>query len=100
MPPHDVSICPYCQIGHLHAGLATYIHIYDGRIIAAPDTPVQICDVCARQEFDPSALARLYALTGEQPFESRVGDEPRANLPASSPAKEIKKPVDTQQADS
>ena len=103
MPPQEVNNCPYCQIGHLHAGLATYIHIDEGRIITAPDTTVQVCDVCGRQEFDSEALSRLYALTGAttDALESPGIEDIRANIQSQSPQSpsERKPSIDSQQTD-
>ena len=55
--------CPRCQIGRLHQESATYTRLYRGLLVAAPDTPAHVCDVCGYQEFDQSAMRDILMLT-------------------------------------
>jgi hypothetical protein len=42
---------------------ATYVSIYRGMVITAPDTPAYVCDTCGYQEFEHTAIKRLLDLT-------------------------------------
>lgn len=59
--------CPVCQIGQCRPSKTTYLRLMDGeRLLSAPAMLTYICDVCNYREFDPTAVARLEALLGEE----------------------------------
>lgn len=69
--------CPNCQIGICRATHTTYVTIFEGMFISAPNTPVWQCDICQYQEFERQAINRLETLLG-------LRDSP-VELPRSTP---------------
>jgi YgiT-type zinc finger domain-containing protein len=43
----------------------TYIQIYNGTLIHAPNVPAWKCDICGQTFFDPDAVRRIDVLAGE-----------------------------------
>jgi YgiT-type zinc finger domain-containing protein len=56
--------CPACQVGRLKATTATYVEVYQGTLIQAPNTAAWRCDTCGQVYFDEAAIQRLNALIG------------------------------------
>ncbi len=54
--------CPYCEIGQCQLSERTYLGIYNGLFVSAPDTPFWECDICQHQEFDGEAIKKLEIL--------------------------------------
>jgi hypothetical protein len=82
--------CPRCLFGRCYANTGTYITLYKGRIISAPDTPAYICDVCNYQEFDQQAIQQLQLLTGQN--EAGADDAAYPPRSASTEIREAGKP--------
>jgi YgiT-type zinc finger domain-containing protein len=57
--------CPRCAFGRCHSRKVTYVNLYKGRVISAPETSAYVCDVCGYQEFDHLAIEHLHSLTSE-----------------------------------
>lgn len=56
--------CPACLVGRLKATMATYVEVYEGTLIQAPNTAAWRCDTCGQVYFDESAIQRLNVLIG------------------------------------
>ncbi|GAB4408679.1 MAG: hypothetical protein Kow00106_01910 [Anaerolineae bacterium] len=56
--------CPACLVGRLKATTATYVEVYEGTLIQAPNTAAWRCDTCGQVYFDESAIQRLNVLIG------------------------------------
>ena len=54
--------CPRCHIGQCLPIKTTFVCVYDGMLVSAPDTPAHLCDVCGFQEFDYDSIMALEAL--------------------------------------
>jgi YgiT-type zinc finger domain-containing protein len=78
--------CPRCQIGRLHQESATYLRLYRGLLVAAPDTPAHVCDVCGYQEFDQAAMRDILMLTSfddDDDLDEQPRTKPGASVDAS-----------------
>jgi hypothetical protein len=58
-------MCPRCQIGRCQPGQITYVRMYNGRLLSAPNVQVYTCDVCGYEEFEPEAMQQLQSLAPE-----------------------------------
>ena len=60
--------CPRCTVGRCLASKTTFCDIRDDQLLAAPNMPAFICDVCHFVEFEQESLEALWqALYGENP---------------------------------
>lgn len=63
MPNIDpVLPCRECQAGHMHRDYIAYFTWLGDELIAVPDFPAWVCDICGRCEYDENALTRLTLL--------------------------------------
>lgn len=85
--------CIECQAGRMHHKAVTYMTYIGDELIAVPNFPAWVCDVCGRREYDNQALNQLSLLlspnagrtpgrkprysshTGSKPKESRTGKQ-------------------------
>lgn len=54
--------CRECQAGHMHRDYIAYFTWLGDELIAVPDFPAWVCDICGRCEYDENALTRLTLL--------------------------------------
>jgi YgiT-type zinc finger domain-containing protein len=59
------SICPVCHFGKLQERKVTHTQIFQGRLIAIPNVPALVCDVCGEKILDDEVLIRLSGLLGQ-----------------------------------
>lgn len=90
---HDTFTCPECQAGILTIQHITYFTQMGGELIAVPEFPAWICDVCGRCEYDHRALSWLNVLLAphagrtQRPARrpsSSADDSPGSTLTASA----------------
>ncbi len=65
--PKDPSLdpvlpCRECQAGHMHREYVAYYTWLGDELIAVPDFPAWVCDICGRCDYDENALTRLTLL--------------------------------------
>jgi len=69
------GLCSECQTGVLRLKLVTYFTWLDDELVAAPNFPAWVCDVCGRREYDQRAVLRLNTILthegGSRPQRSR-----------------------------
>jgi hypothetical protein len=56
--------CPNCEIGQCHPSKHTFLGVYNGMFVSAPQIPFWTCDICQYQEFDREAIEKLETLIG------------------------------------
>ena len=54
--------CRECQAGHMHRDYIAYFTWLGDELIAVPDFPAWVCDICGRGEYAENALTRLTLL--------------------------------------
>jgi len=54
--------CRDCQAGHMHRDYIAYFTWLGDELIAVPDFPAWVCDICGWCEYDENALTRLTLL--------------------------------------
>ena len=54
--------CPHCSIGRWHPIKTTYVQMYHGKVISAPDIDAYVCDMCGYQEIEQTALRHVHSL--------------------------------------
>lgn len=75
--------CPQCDIGYCSPSRATWVTLFEGRLLSMPDTPVYICDICGYREFDvPGVAAR--------PASGEEGQLPAVQPGGENPGRHIK----------
>jgi YgiT-type zinc finger domain-containing protein len=57
-------ICPVCHMGRIERKQVTFLGVYGGTLINAPNTAAWECDVCHERHTDPNAISRIEALIG------------------------------------
>ncbi|HVO41571.1 MAG TPA: YgiT-type zinc finger protein [Aggregatilineales bacterium] len=57
-------ICPNCHLGRIELKYVTFLSIYGGTLISAPNTPAWECNVCHERHIAPDAIQRIEALIG------------------------------------
>ena len=60
------STCSVCQMGQTRPELETYVQVYYGTLIHAPNMPAWKCDACGAVFFEPAVLSRLDLLIGPE----------------------------------
>ena len=81
--------CPTCLVGRMIVTTATYVQVYHGTLIHAPDTAAWQCDTCGETYFDDATLGRIAALIGTGGLPpNRHEPAPRESLapPGDAPA--------------
>lgn len=74
--PEESFPCPYCEIGQCHLSHRTYLGIYNGMLLSAPQIPFWTCDICQHQEFDREAVERLESLlASDDGLKQRIADK-------------------------
>lgn len=87
---HYQGLCSECQTGVLRLKLVTYFTWLDDELVAAPNFPAWVCDVCGRREYDERAVLRLNTILthqgGSRPLRSRRrAPRPHVDPPAQLP---------------
>ena len=80
------ELCPVCEAGHLNQVNTTYVQVYAGTLVHAPNVAAWKCDICGGWFFDPAAIRRVDVLVGE------AGPPPNHHTPA--PAANTPRPTD------
>lgn len=92
MTTEFATFCPRCMFGKCTERKITYVGLYKGRILTAPDTPARVCDVCGYREFDEFAIEHLYKLTGRIASTPEELAPPAKSSPVDFDLLEAKKP--------
>jgi YgiT-type zinc finger domain-containing protein len=58
----NIIPCMECQAGRMHHKAVTYMTYIGDELIAVPNFPAWVCDVCGRREYDNQALNQLSLL--------------------------------------
>ena len=56
--------CPACLVGRMKLTTATYVQVYDGTLIHAPNATAWRCDTCGETYFENATLRHIAALIG------------------------------------
>jgi len=76
--------CPQCGFGRMQPVSMTYIQVYNGTLIQAPNVAAWKCDICGQTFFDPEAVRRIELLAGEAGPPPNRHSVPRADDPVSA----------------
>lgn len=77
--------CPECQVGIMDLDYITYLTHRGGDLIAVPNFPAWICDVCGRRAYDPQAISWLNILLNANPNRQRARRR-GSHAPAEKPS--------------
>jgi hypothetical protein len=66
MPEAAYLFCPRCVIGHCDPDKTTLVRLYGETVISIQTMPVNICDTCGYQEFEPNAVEIINRLVGDE----------------------------------
>ena len=58
--------CPECQVGIFHLEHITYFTYLGSEMLAVPEFPAWVCDMCGRREYDQRALNWLSVILDTQ----------------------------------
>lgn len=89
--------CPACLVGRMRLTTTTYVQVYDGTLIHAPNTAAWQCDTCGETYFADATLRRIEALIGTGGLPpNRYEPAPRESLPppGDAPAARDESPPD------
>ena len=70
-------LCSTCHIGKLSVQTVTYTQVLGEHLIAIPNTPALVCDLCGERVLDNDVLSRLSGLLGP----GRQGFQPNTGQP-------------------
>ena len=83
----EILSCPECQAGRMRHKAVTYMTYIGDELVAVPNFPAWVCDVCGRREYDNQALNQLSLLLS--PSAGRVASrKPRIAGHHDAPPKE------------
>lgn len=79
--------CPACLLGRMRLTTTTFVQVFEGTLIHAPDTAAWQCDTCGETYFADATLRRIEALIGTGGLPpNRHEPAPREPLPGDAPA--------------
>ena len=76
--------CNNCQAGQMHLRYVTYFTWLAEELVAVPNFPAWVCDMCGKREYDPRAINQLSLLLSPnagKPTHKRRKAQPRRPHP-------------------